>query len=64
VTLSGSPYLEPHHIRRISDGGPDDPRFMGAVCPNCHREIHFGLRGDEKNAALLANVQLKELGSE
>jgi hypothetical protein len=34
--------LEPHHIRRLGDGGPDDPRFMGAVCPNCHREIHHG----------------------
>lgn len=39
---NGSPYLEPHHIRRLSDGGPDDPRFVIALCPNCHREAHFG----------------------
>jgi 5-methylcytosine-specific restriction protein A len=45
-TTRGRPYLEPHHIRRLSDGGPDDPRFMGAVCPNCHREIHYGVEGD------------------
>jgi 5-methylcytosine-specific restriction enzyme A len=36
----GSPYLEPHHTRRLSDGGPDHPRLVGAVCPNCHREMH------------------------
>ncbi len=36
----GSPYLEPHHIRRVSDGGPDHPSWVAAVCPNCHREIH------------------------
>src|SRR5262249_39979141 len=33
----GTPYLEPHHIRRLTDGGPDDPQFVIALCPNCHR---------------------------
>jgi 5-methylcytosine-specific restriction protein A len=28
---TGIPYLEPHHIRRLGDGGPDDPRFMAAI---------------------------------
>jgi hypothetical protein len=27
---NGSPYLEPHHIRRIADGGPDHPKFVAA----------------------------------
>ena len=35
----GSPYLEPHHIRRLSDGGPDHPAFVIALCPNCHRRV-------------------------
>ncbi|HCW0157064.1 HNH endonuclease [Pseudomonas aeruginosa] len=48
----GSPYLEPHHINRLSDGGLDHPRFIGAVCPACHREIHYGLDGDAKNERL------------
>jgi 5-methylcytosine-specific restriction protein A len=39
-----TPYLEPHHIRRVSDGGPDHPRYVIALCPNCHREAHFGSR--------------------
>ncbi len=40
-TSKGKPYLEPHHIRRLSDGGPDHPRWVVAVCPNCHRRAHY-----------------------
>jgi 5-methylcytosine-specific restriction protein A len=49
---SGLPYLEPHHIRRIADGGPDHPKFVGAVCPTCHRLIHYGEGGAELNSDL------------
>ena len=48
----GSPYLEPHHTHCISDDGPDHPRWVGALCPNCHREIHYGANGSDKNEAL------------
>lgn len=48
----GTPYLEPHHTRKVSDGGPDHPRWVGAVCPNCHREVHYGANGVEKNRNL------------
>jgi 5-methylcytosine-specific restriction protein A len=57
---SGVPYLEPHHIRRLGDGGPDDPRFMGAVCPNCHREIHHGVDGHVVNERLQKVVSRRE----
>ncbi|WP_342027977.1 HNH endonuclease [Microvirga vignae] len=60
MTLKGEPYLEPHHTRRLSDGGPDDPRFVGAVCPSCHREIHYGVHGQSKNDALIEAVKCKE----
>jgi 5-methylcytosine-specific restriction protein A len=50
----GSPYLEPHHIRRVSDGGPDDPFFVIALCPNCHRRVHAGRDGEGFNSKLLA----------
>jgi 5-methylcytosine-specific restriction protein A len=59
-TPTGAAYLEPHHIRRLTDGGPDDPCFMGAVCPNCHREIHHGANGQNRNADLQARVTFKE----
>ncbi|MGE8453364.1 MAG: HNH endonuclease, partial [Pseudomonadales bacterium] len=31
----GSPYLEPHHTTRVSDGGLDHPRHVAAICPTC-----------------------------
>lgn len=52
--FDGSPYLEPHHTTRVSDGGLDHPRFVGAICPTCHREIHHGLDGSQRNAELTA----------
>lgn len=56
----GTPYLEPHHINRLSDGGLDHPRYVGAVCPACHREIHYGAGGKEKNDQLRAYVEKLE----
>lgn len=60
MTRQGEPYLEPHHTRHLSDGGPDDPRFVGAVCPSCHRELHHGLHGQAKNEALIEAIRQKE----
>jgi 5-methylcytosine-specific restriction protein A len=37
------PYLEVHHIFRLADDGPDLPCNVAALCPNCHKEAHFGL---------------------
>lgn len=54
---NGEPYLEPHHTQKVSDGGPDHPRWVGAICPNCHREIHHGINGKEKNKALQAYLR-------
>jgi 5-methylcytosine-specific restriction protein A len=51
--VDGSPYLEPHHTTRVSDGGLDHPRFVGAICPTCHREIHHGLDGKRRNSELI-----------
>jgi 5-methylcytosine-specific restriction protein A len=49
---NGVPYLEPHHIRRMTDGGPDDPRHVIALCPNCHRRVHSGADGSDFNVKL------------
>jgi 5-methylcytosine-specific restriction protein A len=56
VRPDGSPYLEPHHTRRLSDGGPDDPRFVGGVCPTCHRRIHYGQDGSIVNHRLVSHL--------
>jgi 5-methylcytosine-specific restriction protein A len=56
VREDGTPYLEPHHTRRLSDGGPDHPRWVAAVCPNCHARCHHGQDGQAVNAALQARL--------
>jgi 5-methylcytosine-specific restriction protein A len=38
-----SPYLEVHHLIQLSDGGEDTIENAVALCPNCHRELHFGV---------------------
>jgi len=52
TTPAGVRYLEVHHTRRLSDNGPDDPRYVAAIHPVVHREIHFGARGTELNDKL------------
>ena len=39
---SGQPYLEVHHTVTLAAGGDDTVENAIAVCPNCHREAHFG----------------------
>lgn len=36
------PYLEVHHKVRLADGGDDTVENAVALCPNCHRKLHFG----------------------
>lgn len=38
-----TPYLEVHHKKFLSDDGDDTVENAIAVCPNCHRELHFGV---------------------
>lgn len=56
----GTPYLEPHHIRRLSDGGPDHPAFVIALCPTCHRRVHAGADGKTYNATLVHKMTVLE----
>ncbi|HEV2914358.1 MAG TPA: HNH endonuclease [Pyrinomonadaceae bacterium] len=58
--LDGLPYLEPHHTRRVSDGGLDHPRWVAGICPNCHKEIHYGMSGIEINRRLQEYLALIE----
>lgn len=38
----GTPYLEVHHKVKLADGGDDTVENAMAVCPNCHRQAHYG----------------------
>ncbi|MDC0612003.1 HNH endonuclease [Vibrio sp.] len=37
-----TPYLEVHHKVPLAKGGTDNLENVVALCPNCHREAHFG----------------------
>lgn len=37
-----TPYLEVHHIIQLAHGGYDTVDNAIALCPNCHREKHYG----------------------
>ncbi len=56
----GSPYLEVHYLRRLSDNGPDHPRYVAALCPACHREIRHGARGEAIRSRLLESLAERE----
>jgi 5-methylcytosine-specific restriction protein A len=59
-TESGRPYLEPHHTRRISDGGPDHPAAVIGLCPTCHRRAHYADDGEAFNQRLIAWLRSRE----
>jgi 5-methylcytosine-specific restriction protein A len=40
--INGVPYLEVHHRVPLAMGGEDTVENAIALCPNCHRERHFG----------------------
>ena len=59
-TSAGRPYLEPHHIRRECDGGPDDPYWVIGLCPSCHRRAHYSEDKSEFNQRLERIAERKE----
>ncbi len=63
-TKSGQLDLSPTEIRddssearavdRLSDGGPDTPEGVVAICPNCHRRAHHSADQEALNEELKA----------
>jgi hypothetical protein len=39
----GMPYLEVHHRIMLTEGGSDTVENAIAICPNCHRKLHYGM---------------------
>lgn len=56
TSTDGLPYLEAHHVRPLAEGGPDTPSNTVAVCPNCHKELHFGSQRKVKKALLYDTI--------
>ncbi|HHY0457501.1 TPA: HNH endonuclease [Vibrio parahaemolyticus] len=57
LTCSERHYLEVHHVRRLADGGSDTVTNTVALCPNCHKEIHFGINAPKLIEQLYSQVQ-------
>ncbi|HYF62566.1 MAG TPA: HNH endonuclease signature motif containing protein [Herpetosiphonaceae bacterium] len=60
VSAAGAPFLEVHHIGRLSDGGPDHPDYVAAVCPNCHRRAHASRDAVQFNSQLHSRIRQRE----
>jgi len=43
ISTNGTPYLEVHHLKQLAKGGSDTIENTVALCPNCHKEFHFGI---------------------
>ncbi|MGB0572690.1 MAG: HNH endonuclease [Alphaproteobacteria bacterium] len=52
-----TPFLEVHHLRRLADGGSDTITNSIAACPNCHRELHYGLEKVRVRQRLYGSVK-------
>lgn len=42
LTKDGNHYIETHHIIALSEDGPDTPGNVIGLCPEHHREAHYG----------------------
>ncbi|WP_206483264.1 HNH endonuclease [Thalassotalea sp. G2M2-11] len=56
----GSPFLEVHHVLRLADGGPDVISNAVALCPNCHRELHYGVNRAKLTERLYESIKRLE----
>jgi 5-methylcytosine-specific restriction protein A len=62
LSEDGSPFLEVHHLVRLADDGPDTPENVAALCPNCHRRVHYGSDRLEFNAGIRKSILAIENG--
>jgi len=53
----GSHYLESHQIIALADDGADRMKNVIALCPNEHREAHFGNRRNEIEQEMIRIVE-------
>lgn len=60
VNSNNIPFLEVHHIFSLADDGPDHPINVAAICPNCHREAHYGQDMQTLKDKLSEKIKVKE----
>lgn len=52
LTADETPFLEVHHVRKLADKGSDRVTNAVALCPNCHRAMHYA----KDTASLVKNL--------
>jgi len=52
----GEPFLEVHHVRTLAEGGGDVVENCVALCPNCHRGLHYAADRQTRRAALYLKI--------
>lgn len=57
---SGALYLETHHIVPLSEDGADNTQNMIALCPNDHREAHYGVSAQSMRTKMLQIILSKQ----
>lgn len=53
----GRIYLETHHVIPLSESGPDAESNVVALCPNHHREAHYGESSAEMREGLIGRFK-------
>ncbi|MEQ1936169.1 MAG: HNH endonuclease [Fimbriimonadaceae bacterium] len=56
----GRNFLEVHHVVPLAEGGDDTMANAAALCPMCHRELHFGNLRLIKRLTLQNEIDRKE----
>jgi HNH endonuclease len=60
LDVDGQPYLECHHIITLAKQGRDKPWNVIALCPEHHREAHFGQLAEQLEKTMAIMVKRKE----
>jgi hypothetical protein len=65
IKENGEKYIEVHHIIAMFDhGSPNDKRNLSVLCPNHHREIHYGaLEQRKKLTMIVRKEQARRVGA-
>ena len=56
LTIDDVPFLEVHHVRHLADGGSDTTTNAVALCPNCHRALHYSATRQQLVATLYGRI--------
>lgn len=55
-TFQGLDYLEVHHMKMLAEGGSDKVENAVALCPNCHRALHYASNAAELSIRIYKQI--------